>query len=308
MPAPNDLELSILRTICWFSVFEIPLTSFEVWRWLLKPTRAYGLFEVEKTLHESEWLRGRLVSTCSLFALKGASLETQMAERQRRFLDASRKFKKLRRATFFFQMVGAVECVCAANTMAWSHTTAQSDIDLFIVTKTGRIWSSRLLLVLPFLLSGNRPGHPQAVEQRDPFCFSFFSTTDALQMEPLKVDPDDYYLAYWMKSLVPMFDEGGVMGQLSALNKWADVMLPNARTRDVHPVHTRAFRVRLPLAERLLEPFARSVQRQRFPKALRELANQDSRVIITDDILKFHDNDRRLEFKQQFNDLFSLSS
>lgn len=304
MPVPTDLELSIFRTICWFSVFEMPLAPFEIWKWLLRPARAYDLFEVEKTLHESEWLRDRLASTCGVFALQGAPLEAQLAERQRRFQDASRKFKKLRRAALFFQMVDAVECVCAANTMAWWHTTDQSDIDLFIVTKPGRIWSSRLLLVFPFLLSGNRPGHPYVVDRRDPFCFSFFSSTDALQMEPLKIDSEDYYLAYWVKSLVPMYDDAEVMEQIGALNKWADAMLPNARTRDIHPVHKRTFRLRLPLAGRLLEPLARSVQKQRFPKTLRELANQDSRVVITDEMLKFHENDRRHEFKQKFEAVF----
>lgn len=300
MSSPTDLELSILRTICWFSVFEIPLTTFEIWKWLLKPERTYSLFEVDKTLQESEWLNSRLVNSCGVFGLKGQPLDVRSEVRQRRFLDASRKYKKLRRACLFFQTVRGVDAVCAANTMAWWHTTNESDIDLFIITKPGRIWSSRLLLVLPFLFSGNRPGHPYAMKSQDPFCFSFFATTKALQMETLKIDEQDYYLAYWVKSLVPMFDNGGVLKQLSELNKWADAILPNARMREVHPVHKPFVGVRLLHSPLWLEPLLRSVQRHRFPRVLRELANKDTRVVITDDMLKFHDNDRRREFMEKF--------
>jgi len=233
-----------------------------------------------------------------MFALKGVSLAVQMEERRRRFLDASRKFRKLRRAIRLFQLIGAVECVCAANTMAWWHTTRASDIDLFIVTQPGRMWTSRLLLVTPFLFFGHRPGQKGS----DPFCFSFFSTADAFQMESLKIASKDYYLAYWVKSLVPVFDGANVVLELSALNKWADALLPNARARGVHPLHRASLRMRLPLAPRLLEPVARALQRRRFPRVLRELANKDSRVVITDGMLKFHDNDRRGEFHRRFED------
>ncbi len=41
-------------------------------------------------------------------------------------------------------------------------------------------------------------------------------------------------------------------------------------------------------------------QRYIVNKNLKEMANRDSRVVITDKILKFHANDRREEYKQKW--------
>ncbi len=301
---PTDLELSIFRTICWFSLFEFPMTHFEIWKWLLKPTRPYDLFEINHSLTQSEWLASRLQVVDGFYGLKThPAHDSCVAERHVRFLDGVRKYRKLRFACHFFQLLPAVRAVAAANTLSWWHTTEKSDIDLYIVTTPKKIWSSRLFLVFPFLLAGHRP-QPQELPRRDPFCFSFFATTDALQLETLKWNAEDYYLAYWVKSLVPMLDRQSVFAEISALNRWADILLPNARARSIHPIHkpTRVFP--LQIQHRLFEPLFRTIQQKKFPASLRALANLDSRVVITDDMLKFHDTDRRAEFSLRFKDVF----
>ncbi len=301
---PTDLELSIFRTVCWFSLFDFPLTHFEIWKWLLKPHRAYDLFEVSQSLTQSPWLHDRLQTHHGFYHLKTeGSHESALAQRHRRFLDGVRKYRKLRFACHFFQLLPSVRAVAAANTLSWWHTTEKSDIDLYIVTEPKKIWSSRLFLVLPFLFMGSRPVE-QENDVKDPFCFSFFSTTNALQLETLKWDADDYYLAFWVKSLVPMVDRSNVFAEVSALNRWVDVLLPNARTRTIHPVHKPKRVFSLPIQHRIFEPVWRAIQQKKFPASLRALANRDSRVVITDDMLKFHDNDRRAQFSAQFKETF----
>ncbi len=304
MAQPTDLELSIFRTLCWFSLFDFPLSSFDVWKWLLKPGRVYNFFEVDHALEQSDWLSNRLTGQNGMFLLKRSDPLPVLMSRHRRFLDATRKFRKLRRAAHFFQLLPGVQAVFAVNTMAWWHTNEQSDIDLFIITKPSHIWSSRFLLVLPFLLSGHRPHHAQTTPLKDPFCFSFFCTTEALAMETLKWSQDDHYFAYWIKSIVPIFDRAEVLSQIQMHNKWTDVALPNARMRNVHPIHKPISIAPLPIQGSFLEPLFRHVQRNKFPTVLRGLANLDSRVVITDDMLKFHENDRRAEFIQAYHDAY----
>ena len=300
----TDLELSIFRTICWFSLFEFPLTHFEIWKWLLKPHRAYDLFEVSQSLLQSRWLHDRLQTTNGFYSMKiGRTQQDCLAQRHVRFLDGVRKYRKLRSACHFFQLLPSVRAVAAANTLSWWHTTEKSDIDLYVVTHPKKIWSTRLFLVFPFLLTGNRPAE-ETDDRKDPFCFSFFSTTNALQLESLKWDAEDYYLAFWVKSLVPMLDRSSVFAEVSALNRWADVLLPNARPRTVHPVHKPKRVFSLPIQHGIFEPLFRTIQKKKFPASLRELANRDSRVVITDEMLKFHDNDRRAQFSAQFQEVF----
>ncbi len=304
MSEPTDLELSIFRTICWFSVFSLPLSRFDIWKWLLRPARAYDMSEVDVVLDRSDWLRSRLTTHQGFWMLKQVSVQTSTQNQHRAFLDATRKFRTLRRASRFFASLPSVQSVAVANTLAWWHTGPESDIDLYIITKPKSIWSSRFFLVLPFLISGHRPHDVHHGLSQDPFCFSFFSTTNGLQLEDLQWNEKDYYLAYWIKSLVPIFDRSDSFSQLHTLNKWSDVLLPNARQRRIHPFHRPDWHLYLPIQWSVFEPMFRWIQRYRFPEGLRALANKDSRVVISDDRLKFHENDRRQEFMQRFQDVY----
>ena len=291
--------------MCWFSVFDYPVTSFEVWKWLLEPDRAYELAQVVRVLENSVWLRERIQNTRGFYLVKdNPSPNSCVADRREKFLDATRKFTKLRRASIYFSMLPGVRSVSAVNTLAWWHTSRTSDIDLFIVTKPGFIWSSRFFLVFPFALMGRRPDHNASTSTStdDPFCFSFFVTKTHLQMESLKCTQKDYYLAFWSKSIVPMFDKDENVDAFEQVNKWASVILPNARIRSQHHTHRAMRPFGLPIQLGFLEPIFRSVQQKRLPAHLVELANKDTRVVVSDDILKFHENDRRELFMKRYQE------
>ena len=253
-----------MRTVAWFSLFETPVTVFEIWKWMFEPDRAYGLDEVYAAI-EGEGLRGKLAETDGFWTLAGGSVEAMATERRARFLDASRKYEKLRRATRYLSRVPGVIGVAAGNTLAWWNTRPESDIDLFIVTRPGTVWTSRLLCVLPFALMGKRPG-ASAV---DPFCFSFFASEDALDLSALRLDGGDPYLDYWTRSLVPVF------GNIDA-TPTPSVARPSA-----------------------VERLAKRFQLRRLPRRIREMMNADSRVVVTDSVLKFHDQDRRAEYRDK---------
>lgn len=300
-----------MRTVLWFSQFSYPLTVFEIWKWLLNPERAYGLGEIYAILERSPWLADKLEVQDGFYALKGSDIERLMEDRQNKFLDAERKFALLRRAAKYFSLLPAVRCVAAANTLAWWSTTKDSDIDLYIVTKPGHIWSSRFWLVFPFLLLGRRPRHASSPTYQgsargglDPFCFSFFSTSSSLNLEELCL-PRDYYMAFWVRSLVPIFDRDGSLTAIQTENRWASRTLPNAQPRRHHHRHVPFVLVSLPIQWRLTEPVFRCVQRDRLPTHLRDIANLDSRVVVTDDVLKFHDNDRRAQYRDTYESLLT---
>ncbi|MBI2474970.1 hypothetical protein HYV69_00925 [Candidatus Uhrbacteria bacterium] len=304
MSQPTDLELSIFRTLCWFSVFHYPLTTFEIWKWLLRPVRSYDLFEVTQSITNSGWLKEKLNQKDGFWTLRYDPNLSMIEERHKRFLNAIVKYRKLSRASYFFQLLPSLKTVASANTLAWWHTTNESDIDLYIMTDPNRIWSTRFFLVLPFAVCGNRPKRFENVKVNDPFCFSFFTTTEAIQMESLKCAQEDLYLAYWIKSLVPIIDRSDFFSQLSSVNRWVDVVLPNAHPRLLHPYHCQHKLFSIPIQWSLFESLFRFIQRRHFPSSIAELANKDSRVVVSDQILKFHNSDRRDQFMDEFKKIY----
>mgnify|MGYP006919670944 CR=1 FL=1 len=330
---PTPLEQSILRTATWFSLFETPVTVFELWKWMLDSDRAYTLEETYQAL-EGAWLRERLSESDGTWTIRPSETPTPgvgvsdgfvgvlgseatkkhqppglVFGRREKFLDATRKYQKLRWAMWYVRCVPGIRAVAAGNTLAWWNTRPDSDIDLLVVTRPGMIWLARLLVVTPFALLGKRPG-ASAV---DPFCFSFFVTTDALDFSSLRLDGGDPYLAYWTCSLVPVYDRGGIFDRIVAENGWTGESLkhvgtarrssPSDRSLAEHPPSRGPSRVAT-----ALERIAGAAQFRRFPAKIRSLMNADSRVVVSDQMLKFHENDRRSDYRERLNRLCASPS
>lgn len=295
---PTDLEQSIFRTVAFFSLFDYPVTAFEIWKWLAKPEVAYRLEDVIAILNTSVLLHDRLETREGFFVLKG-KLHT-LATRHDRFLDATRKFKRLRRAVRYLRLLPTLRSLSVCNTLAWMNTKAESDIDLFLVTKPRRVWTTRVFSVLPFALLGMRPKRGAI----DPICFSFFVSSDALDFHHLRLNKDDLYLAQWIRSLVPVIDRD-VDKNIIAMNDWVGGLFPNSFA--VRPSRLRRSHVGKHQLDstKMIEWASRRLQRSRLPKDIADLANKDSRVVVSDQMLKFHPNDRRAEFARKLEALCS---
>jgi hypothetical protein len=285
---PSPLEKAIYRTLAYFAYFHYPLSAFEIWKWLLAPERPVAFMEVVQELEDSVWLKERYQAASGFYAL--GDVQAWHGDRHVRFLDAVRKMHKVQKVVRLLGRLPWIDGVAVCNSLAWYHTTTDSDIDVFIVTRPGRIWSARLLATTPAMLLRQRPGEATA----DPVCFSFFSTDQALQFEKLKIAAEDPYLAYWCRSLIPVVDHSGWMDRFEMSNPWLRQVLPHAQF--VRPAYRFRGRSRwrlpwLPISEKLFK----QVQLDKFPQSIRQLMNLDTRVVVTDDQLKFHDTDRRAE-------------
>lgn len=302
MTTINKSEVAILKTLAWFDVFDYPLTREEVWR--------YGLFidkclvgEVEKDL-EKLLAHGIIERTEVFFHLPGRG--ELISERKRRYNYTDKKFKRAIMFAKFFRFLPSVELIALGNLIGAHNLRAGGDIDLLIVAKPGTIWVTRFLTVGLVKLFGLRPTKENA---KDTLCLSFYATSDALNFENI-AEVKYLYFFYWLAFLTPIFDRGVLYSKLMHENRWITERLPNFFPQIPH--HSRTVKPRkcyllnwllAPLY--LLEGQLRRLQMKILPKELQELANKDTRVVVTEQMLKFHSNDRRQEFQEKYRQRLS---
>ncbi|HBK34244.1 TPA: hypothetical protein DEP34_03770 [Candidatus Uhrbacteria bacterium] len=294
----QDVSKAIVRTLCWFSLFSYPLTAFEIWKWLCRPLTPHRLEEVYQALAQDTWLQSKIQSRDGFFSLAESPLCEWIALRQERFLDAARKYRKLRNAVRLFSFLPMVRGVAASNTLAWWHTRPESDIDLFVIVRPGTLWTARFLMVLPFLLLRRRPqmaGDHVRSKKLDPFCFSFFVTDQALNLSKVAL-PKDIYLAYWVRSLQPMLDRGDIFSRFQKENVWVKRWLPHAEGRAIHPVLSVRGVPVISVPWHWLEIPLSILQKAHLPRRTKMLVNKDTRVVLSKDMLKFFVEDRRQDF------------
>lgn len=225
-------------------------------------------------------------------------------ERQRKARWAWRKYRKARHWARALRCAPGVRMIAVGNALGYGNGRDEGDIDLVIVTAPGRLWTARLVVVALLKLFRQRPGE----HGRDALCPSFFLTTEALNLEPLQLPrqssselPPDPYLLFWPTQLTVFYDVGGTYDAFWGANRaWVQRWLPGAVPRAVHPrLCVARCAVRMG-GGRWIERLAKRVQEPRLRRAFPR-ANSDTKVIIRDDMLKLHADDRRAEFREQWS-------
>src|SRR3989338_10492249 len=111
---------------------------------------------------------------------------------------------KVGRYVPFLRIVPFLKLVAVCNNLAFGKVKEKSDIDLFIIAKSGRLFTVRILVTGILHCLGVRR-HGKKIAGR--FCLSFFVDDKNLNLEPIAIDKD-VYLAYWIKNIRPVLDDG----------------------------------------------------------------------------------------------------
>lgn len=304
-----ELKKSILAEICYFDIFNYPLTLVEIEKWLYNlenpAVSAVSKLKISETM--SGDLKDATDNQEGFYFLKGKS--SLIKERKNRYLIAERKFKKGLGIAKLIALIPFVRLIAVCNTLGFSNAREDSDIDFFIITSPQRIWFVRFFSVFLTKILGLRP---TGQEKKDKICLSFFISQDNLSLKNIALK-NDVYLAYWLTQLTPIFDEEETYERFLRSNLWVREYLPNFI--QCSPVPRRSIklnrffsflksRVEKLLLGKLGDLFEKTVKQYQLkilPNNLKNLANQPGfAVVINDKMLKFHDSDRRAEYREQF--------
>lgn len=301
----HDMQKAIIQTLAFFDIFDYPLTSWETWKYLYGKKAEYTetFFQLQELLRE-----GRICEEQGMYFFPGR--ENIAALRRKRYNFAETKYKRALFAARLISLVPFVRTLCVCNSLSYSNASPESDIDFFIVTEKKRIWTVRFFSIALMKLFRLRISHEV---KQDKICLSFFLASDSFHLKHIALPENDTYLLYWISLLSPLYDEAGTLKNFWNMNSSLLSGLPNVFPKSLSPRRTlRRAAMRSIVKhgiEKLLrgsvgnalENFLRGIQRKIMPKPLLELAQTSpSHVVISDSILKFHSNDRRRLFQEQW--------
>ena len=227
----ENLEKQILATICFFDTLEYPLTLVEIWKNLLNiqnsafdennVTQIYtnprgSILDIQNTLEDSERLKNMISCKRGFYFLKGnGCLVDKRLERNR---IAIKKWKKVKWISSLFQMVPFVRMIAVSGNLSFSNTPRGNDLDIFIITKYGRIWATRFLMLILIYLTGFKRSPKKF---KDKICPNHFITDGSLTLSE-----DNLYSAILHANLVPVLDSG-TLDKFKKENLWINKYLAN---------------------------------------------------------------------------------
>ena len=303
----NNINKAIIKTLAFFDLFDYPLTPWEVYKFLYKKPAKY--FDVIIAL--SNLVQNKKIETKNSFYFLPGKTEIYNV-RKERYLIANKKYKIARRAARWLSWLTHLKMIAVCNNLAYSNSKNDSDIDVFIITAKNKIWLTRLLITLILQLAGLRR---HGLNIKDKICLSFYLTEDNLKLQNIALNPDPYFY-YWFLTLTPIFD-GNIYFEFWRNNNWLKFYTPNAFPKIINShrgIKNSKFKnydkkINQKFDKMLmwrieggrLEKLAKIIQLKKMSANRSSVASQnDTRVIISDTILKFHEQDRRAEYRDQW--------
>lgn len=196
----SPLEQSILKTIVYFDCLDRALTATEVYFYLASTQGLelnHSFLDIVKALERGLLLRREYVDEKNgYYFLQGrAHLYEGRIERLK---TADRLWKKMRRIARWMQMVPYIRLVMASGSLGMEHMTVDSDLDVLVVVKQGRIWTGRFLLTTLMHVLGVRR-HGKHIAGR--VCLNHYITDQSLS-----IPFHSLYNAMTYAQLVPIYE------------------------------------------------------------------------------------------------------
>lgn len=207
-PSLSKEHLAIIKSVLYFDVFKYPLTLKELYE------------NSQLTVSESEF-RELIEHLCQRGVLQ-KKLDFILANGRneadiKRRLDGNKAAAEIMPTAYKYTKKIAsfpfVEGLCLSGGISKNYYDDKGDIDFFIITKPGRLWICRTLLILRFkLLPKNKK--------------KFWCTNYFISSEDLVIHDRNLFTATELAYLIPVFNYTSYE-QLIGANDWYKTCFPN---------------------------------------------------------------------------------
>lgn len=194
----------------------------------------------------------------------------------------------------FFEKIPGILSICVCNSLSMNAAHKNSDIDLFVITQKNRLWTARFFLTIYCQIRWIRKTNRNHAGK---FCLSFFIDNTAYDFSNIAL-PKDPYLTLWLRTLHPIINRHHSFEQFinansslisNSENPYYNADFQKYKLKKESFLLTKCFDI----SEMILKTLFIEKTKKSFQKLWKPYW-----IIINDHMLKFHNNDKRIDFSK----------
>ncbi|OGN02803.1 MAG: hypothetical protein A2657_01520 [Candidatus Yanofskybacteria bacterium RIFCSPHIGHO2_01_FULL_44_110b] len=307
-----EISEAALATIAYYDALDYPVSLFEVYRYLVNPSRLKPRIEglAAANLKDIRAGLGELLEKEAIeeergfYFLKGK--RDLVSKRLKSEKIAAQKWRRCLNKAYWLQAAPWVRGIFASGSLALGSVDEDSDFDVLVIIESGRLYLGRLILSVLASLLGARRTRFQT-KAPDKFCFNHYLTTVSSSNSDtvgrrgptLEIEHQSLYNAQTYVHLVPIMIDPRLIGKFFAANLWINKYVynftPHYQTIRRTAAKNSFLIFTAKLVEKILagnmgdlfENLARSYQQKRIVRNPATHA-PGGRVVYTDHELEFH--------------------
>ncbi|NTU46086.1 hypothetical protein HGA88_00480 [Candidatus Roizmanbacteria bacterium] len=221
---------SIRSVIRYFSYFSYPPSFEELYAFYPQKISRNSLKQIVNDLVEKGVLIEQVVSTNNeaKYTLPQYGIFFKKAVKRRRI--SAKKRKTITRFISFSHYTPSIQFVGISGSVSMNNADVNDDIDLFIITKSGELWTGRALsLALAFILGKRRSRG--VIVAKDRVCLNLFFDRAHLSIPKEK---QTLYIAHEILQVKPILNKNGTYEQFLHENRWIQKYFPNVIVPRMH--------------------------------------------------------------------------
>ncbi len=211
-------ERAILTTIIYADIFKFPLTKQELWKYLISDKRV-SQKDFAAALHN---VKSFILEQDNFLALKNryGIIKT----RKENIIEVERKTAIAVSTARILSSIPTITFIGISGGLAAKNVKVDDDIDLFIITKQRRIFTTRILILMYLSLLGKRRSRLSG-KTKDMICVNLLIDETAISWPEQK---RDIYIAREIAQVVPLYSINNAYKNFLKENNWISQFLPNA--------------------------------------------------------------------------------
>jgi hypothetical protein len=207
----------ILATISYYDILDYPLTSFEIWKYLIpwvgereteNKKEKVSLREIIKEL-ETEKSKKYLEEYRGFYFLRGR--KHLVEDRLERNKISEEKYKIAKKVAWVTRFVPYVRMIAVTGRVAMKNAEKKSDIDFLVILEKGKIFTGRTLVTLLIQLLGKRR---YGAKIKNRICLNYFISADQLE-----ISQKDLFSSSEYSFITPLFGKE-IFQNFQKSNSW----------------------------------------------------------------------------------------
>ena len=296
----NKFEIAILKTLAYADIFDFPLKADEIYRFLIKKTK-----NKKQTIEKAtqELIRaGKIKKKNGFYFLMGR--EKIVKIRKKREKESRKKLQIVKKISRLLKIIPLVKMTAITGALAMENSKNEDDIDVLIVSKKARLWTTRFLvtILVEILAKRRRPGDKNITNK---ICLNMFLEEDHLVIPK---DERDLFSAHEVIQLKPLWDRNETYQKFLVVNQWVEKFLPNAiiktknkKQKTENPdLKTQKLDRKKSLLNFSISQFLNFCEVFLKHFQLWYMRNRRTTEIVSDGIIRFHPQDARIWILKEY--------
>lgn len=288
----NKIHKAILKTLIYSDIFNYPLSQDELWKFLINVKLDKKSFSKQLKYLK----KGNVKVKNNFYYLLGR--ENIVTTRIQRNNESRKKIILAKTIIKQLTFLPTIQFIGISGALSLGNSTKEDDIDLFVIVSKGRLWLTRLIMVIFLTLMG-RYRRRNENDVSDKICLNMLIDDSTLLFSRVR---QNLYTAHEIVQMIPVFDRNNTYNRFINTNKWVEKFLPNAfvdrgttrnTTRNYGETFFSAF-LRTVLRISALEHFAKAIQFWFIKKHI-------TTETVSDNFLAFHPYDYKKSILKEYN-------